>query len=521
MRARARSGGAALGVALLAGGCTDELPPLGEAVVVVDTDVAVPQLVSALRLDLYDWDEGTPRWYASRTVARPDPRDWPASFSLFNPDAEVPRRVTVRLRAFPRQKVRDYRGERFVAAPAPELPFDAVVPAPAPPPGEGPRLSTDLGDVTPHEEPLPALAIDRLVDLELGEGTRGVVPIVLHGACLGTMADLFGRQTCVDEEGERVPAALAAVADEAPAGSRVGSFAPPGACGTLRAPNADGVPRYDEEVCVPGGAFVFGNGEHFGVGSASGVPERVAVVSPFRMDRFEVSVGRWRAALAAGFVSPDDTPFANDEPLDPEGEKWRACTFSNAPMGREAFPLNCVSSAAAQAFCAFHGGALPTEVQWEHAAQAAGRDRETRYPWGDLEASCDRAVYARIHDVFEIFGSADCLHLGLGPAPIEASLGPDPAAGDVSLGLGVVGLGGSLAEWMADTFTTLDAVCWLRAPLRDPACRAAGPEQSVRGGSWAAHVLSLFPGNRISADIATSSERGSSNVGFRCVRPAQ
>jgi formylglycine-generating enzyme required for sulfatase activity len=510
---------ATLGVALLVlGGCSDELPPLGEALLIVDTDAPVPQLVGALRLDLYSHGDDGLRWYESRTVALPDARDWPASFSLFNPSADQPRRVTVRLRAFPRQATRDYRGERFATAPGPEVPVDTIIEDPPPPPDESPRLIADDRDVTPREEPLPALTIDRLLELELVEGKRGFLHVVLRGSCFGTMADLFGRRSCVEVEGAREEVVVAGLSDEAPPGSFVGSFGGGGDCGPLR-PASAGEPLYDEEVCVAGGAYVYGNAEHFGVAEASGVPERVAVMSPFRIDRFEVTVGRWRAALAAGFDPPGGTPVPNDDVLDIKGSMAQVCTYSTFPMGRETHPLNCVSAEAAAAFCAFHGGALPTEAQWEHAAQASGRSRETRYPWGDAEATCERAVYGR-SEVFGLFGGADCLAYGAGAASIEASLGATAEAGDVSLGLGIVGLGGSMAEWMADTFTPLDAACWLRQPLRDPACRAPGPLQSVRGGSWAAHVLSLFPGNRSAADVAGSSATGSSNLGFRCARPA-
>jgi formylglycine-generating enzyme required for sulfatase activity len=89
--------------------CSNELPPLGEVVVVVDTDLRVPDFAGRLRVDLYS-EEGA--WYASRDMAVRNPSDWPASFGIVAP-AGVERRVLVRLRAYPEGRVRDYRGERF------------------------------------------------------------------------------------------------------------------------------------------------------------------------------------------------------------------------------------------------------------------------------------------------------------------------------------------------------------------------------------------------------------------------
>src|SRR5882724_9750239 len=101
-----------LGLAALACGHAQpkELPALGEVVVSIDTDAPVPQLISRLRIDLFDQDG---RWFDSRDVARADPADWPASFSVYTLDEQTPRTVLVRARAYLEGHTRDYRGERF------------------------------------------------------------------------------------------------------------------------------------------------------------------------------------------------------------------------------------------------------------------------------------------------------------------------------------------------------------------------------------------------------------------------
>src|SRR3954469_17137162 len=105
--------------ALLVAACTQQL---GEALIVVDTDLPVPQLVGRLRVDLHAPD-GT--WFESRDIARPDPRDWPVSFSVYSDDPLDDKLVSIRLRAYPEGHVRDYRGERFRERPAFVEPFVA------------------------------------------------------------------------------------------------------------------------------------------------------------------------------------------------------------------------------------------------------------------------------------------------------------------------------------------------------------------------------------------------------------
>lgn len=168
--------------------------PRGEALFVVDTDVAVPELVSKLRVDIYR-EDGT--WIDSRTFMR-TANDWPSSFSVYvnGTGASV---ALVRLRAYPDGVERDYHGERYLEPPAP-TPADDDVPEGDPTPGETPRLLIDKQDATPRSEPTPFAAIDRLVRVRLEYGTRGSARVTLHGECFGRMADLANRSTCIDEK---------------------------------------------------------------------------------------------------------------------------------------------------------------------------------------------------------------------------------------------------------------------------------------------------------------------------------
>src|SRR5690606_25286452 len=68
-----------------------------------------------------------------------------------------------------------------------------------------------------------------------------------------------------------------------------------------------------ERVCIPGGAFILGSQELFLVPDLPALPERVVQHERFWLDRHEVSVGRYRAALASGFVPPTPPNEQNQE----------------------------------------------------------------------------------------------------------------------------------------------------------------------------------------------------------------
>ena len=103
----------------------EPLPPRGEALVIVDTDLPVPLVVSRLRIDVTTEDG---RWIASRDDVRADPQDWPASFSVYEDDPETPRALLVRMRAYPDARTVPYAGAaRLEGGPTPSTEPDEAV----------------------------------------------------------------------------------------------------------------------------------------------------------------------------------------------------------------------------------------------------------------------------------------------------------------------------------------------------------------------------------------------------------
>jgi formylglycine-generating enzyme required for sulfatase activity len=507
-----RCAGLVLAIATLSCADTPGATSRANVVVIVDTDAPVPKLASQLRIDFFH-DDGS--WFESRDVPAASPDAWPVSFGVVLPDGAAASEVVVRLRAYSIGKVRDYRGYRYQARPSGDSPTNVT----APPDATGNPRCIDLNgnDITPATEPLPNLAIDRLLRIPVSADQPGTVSVTLAGACFGTMADLrdfTALATCVDTEAQLEPVTPETIEP---------GFAPPGPTqqGTFEAPYATpctgsprpsgvaptGAPLHDEDVCVVGGAFVFGSQDGAIGDTSDDAPERVALVPSFYMDRYEVTVARVRAAFQTGLAL---SVAYNDGPLQGDQDATTMCTFTRGPMGREEMPMNCITVDSARTVCQSIGADLPLEVQWEYAATMSGRPLKTTYPWGDgsdLVPACTDVVYARGTNSL----TSDCTNVGVGPAPV---LTADHPGGDRSIGLGLVDLAGSMSEAVLDTYASMQTDCWASAPLLLPSCRAGiGPTLTVRGGSWELTVDQLDAAQR------APEGGGSTGSGFRCVRP--
>jgi formylglycine-generating enzyme required for sulfatase activity len=449
-----------------------DLPPLGEAVVVVDTDLPVPRVASALRVDTYTTD-GT--WLESRDIALRDPRDWPASFSVQAADDTRDRDVVIRVRV---------HGERM---------RDVV---------SGARLVVDGRDVTPPSEPEPSLTVDRLLLVRLRPGERGRAAIVARAACAGTAArlDPSALATCIEGEGALAGVGLASLDPElsTPSASLVGTAA--------RTPCATAARQDPTRVCVEGGAFVLGADDVQVVPDPAlpPTPERVTRVRTFAIDLDEVTVARFRDATTRGLVPPD-APGVTEGELGTTPET--TCAFSAAPRGREDFAMSCVTWRTARAYCTFVGGDLPSEAQWEYAATSASRAGKTTFPWGDDPPDCARAVYGRLA-LAGLPGGCE-KQAGTGPRSLLAA-GMPVAPGDLSAAR-VRGLGGGVAEWTRDAPAAYGAPCWQGI---DPSCSdPSNDAHVVRGGAWASPAINVRSTARLASRKATSF------IGFRCVYP--
>jgi formylglycine-generating enzyme len=251
-------------------------------------------------------------------------------------------------------------------------------------------------------------------------------------------------------------------------------------------------------VLVPGGKFkLVEPGSH---------QSSAAEVSPFLLDKFEVTVGRMRQFVfafdqinlksGAGKSAhiKDDPGWDTDYSLPVDTNalvtqlKCSGTTWSDNQTMSNDLPVNCAPFNIAYAFCIWDGGRLPTEAEWYFAA--AGGEESRAYPWKAPASG------PAITDDYANYGNAY-------PGPI--------AVGSKPMGDGRWGqsdLSGNVVEWTLDYYGDYPAVC-------ENCLGTSVGDRTFRGGSYDALVGDFL--------LASVRNYGNPNtirpgIGFRCAR---
>ena len=354
-----------------------------------------------------------------------------------------------------------------------------------------------------------------------------------HGCCNGATCETPSPTYCGTSGG--ACAACSGTTPDCILGSC--SAAPPPSCapggaGMTTCPAGTGTSSCCASQEVAGGTYsrMYTNSGSGPTGTADS-----ATVSNFRLDEYEVTVGRFRQFVAAwnngagytppagsgkhthlnggqglansgsagtyetGWVASDDSniaPTTSNLSCDASYQTWTASAGSN-----ENLPINCVNWWESYAFCIWDGGFLPSEAEWEYAA--AGGSQEREYPWGTAAlgtacpgTGCEYAIYNCDYPI----GSGSCTGV-TNIAPV----------GTATLGGGVYGqldLAGNVSEWNLDWYATYVNPC------TDCAYLTATSPRVFRGGYFLYLASLLLPPSRYGG---TPPDRDG-DVGFRCAR---
>lgn len=255
-----------------------------------------------------------------------------------------------------------------------------------------------------------------------------------------------------------------------------------------------------------------------------------ATISAFRLDKYLVTVGRFRQFVdawngGAGYqptagsgkhthlnggqglensVDPgtyetgwDATNWNNASDIDPTNSNL-ACqppsfTWTNTVATQENLPMVCANWWESYAFCIWDGGFLPSEAEWEYAAAGGGGGNGQReYPWGST-APGTANQYA-IYNFYYTGNPTDMAPVGY------ASQG----AGN----WGQFDLAGEAYEWNLDWYATY------ANPCTDCAYLTTASTRVIRGGDFGNTTSFLLPPNR---NFGAPTDRHS-GIGFRCAR---
>jgi formylglycine-generating enzyme required for sulfatase activity len=236
----------------------------------------------------------------------------------------------------------------------------------------------------------------------------------------------------------------------------------------------------EEMVAIPGGAFTMGSPP--GLGDNDETPVRTVTLSPYQIDRTEVTLGNYWQCVSAGKCTPPHDDASSNE-----------AHYSTNPAF-DNYPVIHVTWEQANTYCNWRGKRLPTEAEWEMAAGwDAGTGAKSLWPWGNDP-------------------NASQVNIGVGAAKGPMAAGANLA--DISPN-GVLDMGGNVREWVFDWYKVNYYSAAENSDPRGPTYRRGeGEGRVVRGGFYADGIETARTANRGFDD----SVYGQAMIGFRCTQ---
>jgi formylglycine-generating enzyme required for sulfatase activity len=371
-----------------------------------------------------------------------------------------------------------------------------------------------------------------------GDACSGDTPVCLNGVCVACNP---GTTRCASGTTWQIcgPDAVWGAAATCPSGACTGGLCET-TTGTSCQTNGAGLTdcgASSESCCasieVPGGTY---DRSYTNDGSGPTTEGYPATVSGFRLDKYLVTVGRFRQFVAAwnngaGYTPPAGSgkhthlnggqglansadpgtfetgwdPTDWDSNIAPTDANLGSCspysTWTSTPGTQENLPIDCVDWWEAYAFCIWDDGFLPSEAEWGYAA--CGGSQLRAYPWGSTSpgtacpgTGCEYAIYGCYYPN----GSGDCADVS-NVAPV----------GTAASGAGLWGqldMAGEMWEWNLDWFADYTSSCTDCADMTEADSRV------FRGSYFGSTPSYVFAPLR----FAYTPELRGGNAGFRCAR---
>lgn len=205
-----------------------------------------------------------------------------------------------------------------------------------------------------------------------------------------------------------------------------------------------------EMVYIPAGRFLMGNNGSEPYSPTNELPQHPVYLSGYWIGKYEVTRGEYRRFMSATGRAAPSYWEANQE--------W----YGGQPFTQtEDHPVLGVRYYDAEAYCAWAGGHLPTEAQWEKAARWTGSYPNV-YPWGNAwdDEKCNNWL--------------DHNAAGGGYKRYQtAPVGSYPAGASP---YGLHDMAGNVWEWVADWCVSY--------PGSTSPFDYTGRSRAVRGGGW-------------------------------------
>ncbi len=227
-------------------------------------------------------------------------------------------------------------------------------------------------------------------------------------------------------------------------------------------------------------------------------------VGPFRLDKSPVTVAQFRSFIeATGYKTQADKDHAAGVFVRGigqwrflDGADWRHPQGPEEPAAPDDHPVTQVSWEDATAFCQSYGLRLPTEFEWERAAQLGQTADGTVFRAGtrlSIEGKFRANVWQGLFPVLDVGEDGF-----IGTSPV-GSFGAAPS--------GLTDMAGNVWEWTSSSY--------LPYPAAEHETREPAPERVQRGGSFLCSPDNC-QGFRVSARSHSTPDTALMHVGFRC-----